>query len=59
MTSSDFRAWLERHAFTYEVAAVQLGISRRLIGYYAGTNVDFFAEACLIGLGFEHSGVIA
>jgi hypothetical protein len=36
MTSSDFRAWLERHAFTYEVAAAQLGISRRLVGYYAG-----------------------
>ena len=35
MTSADFRAWLERHKFTYDAAAAQLGISRRLVAYYA------------------------
>ncbi|MBV8746324.1 MAG: hypothetical protein JO134_14905 [Xanthobacteraceae bacterium] len=35
MSSADFRAWLERHNFTYDAAAAQLGISRRLVAYYA------------------------
>jgi hypothetical protein len=35
MTSADFRAWLERHKLTYDAAAAQLGISRRLVAYYA------------------------
>jgi hypothetical protein len=48
MTSSDFRAWLERHALTYEAAAAQLGISRRLVGYYAGKRSvpRYIALAC-------------
>jgi hypothetical protein len=35
MTSADFHAWLERHKLTYDAAAAQLGISRRLVAYYA------------------------
>jgi hypothetical protein len=48
MTSSDFRAWLERHALTYEAAAAQLGISRRLVGYYASKRrvPRYIALAC-------------
>jgi hypothetical protein len=48
MDSSDFRAWLERHALTYEAAAAQLGISRRLVGYYASRRrvPRYIALAC-------------
>ena len=48
MTSSDFRAWLERHALTYEAAAAQLGVSRRLVGYYASKRrvPRYIALAC-------------
>jgi hypothetical protein len=48
MDSSDFRAWLERHSLTYEAAAAQLGISRRLVGYYAGKRrvPRYIALAC-------------
>jgi hypothetical protein len=48
MDSSDFRAWLERHAFTYEAAAAHLGISRRLVGYYASRRrvPRYIALAC-------------
>lgn len=35
MSSADFRDWLERHKLTYDAAAAQLGISRRLVAYYA------------------------
>jgi hypothetical protein len=34
MSSADFQAWLGRHKFTYDAAAAQLGISRRLVAYY-------------------------
>jgi len=48
MTSSDFRAWLGREALTYEAAAAQLGISRRLVGYYASKRrvPRYIALAC-------------
>ena len=48
MEPSDFRGWLERHHFTYEAAAAQLGISRRLVGYYAGKRrvPRYIALAC-------------
>ena len=35
MDASDFRAWRKRHHLTNEAAAAHLGISRRLVGYYA------------------------
>lgn len=56
MDSSDFRAWLERHALTYEAAAAQLGISRRLVGYYAGKRrvPRYIALACCY-LDSQHS----
>jgi hypothetical protein len=49
LDSSDFRAWLERHSFTYEAASAQLGISRRLVGYYASRRrvPRYIALACL------------
>jgi hypothetical protein len=48
MTSSDFHAWLERLKLTYEAAAAQLGISRRLVGYYADKRdvPRYIALAC-------------
>jgi hypothetical protein len=48
MDSSDFRAWLERHALTYDAAAAQLGISRRLVAYYASKRrvPRYIALAC-------------
>ena len=48
MEPSDFRGWLERHHFTYEAAAAQLGISRQLVGYYAGKHrvPRYIALAC-------------
>lgn len=33
-SSAQFRAWMERHGFSYDTAADALGISRRLVGYY-------------------------
>ena len=35
MTPDDFRAWLKRQKLTLDSAAAQLGISRRLVAYYA------------------------
>ena len=35
MTPDDFRAWLKRQKLTFDSAAAQLGISRRLVAYYA------------------------
>jgi len=35
MDASDFRAWRKRHHLTNEAVAAHLGISRRLVGYYA------------------------
>jgi hypothetical protein len=48
MSSEDFRAWLERHKFTYETASAQLGISRRLVAYYADKRriPRYIALAC-------------
>ena len=48
MDSADFRAWLERHKFTYDAAAAQLGISRRLVAYYASKRhvPRYIALAC-------------
>jgi hypothetical protein len=48
MSSTDFRAWLERLGLTYEAASAQLGISRRLVAYYAGKRhlPRYIALAC-------------
>jgi hypothetical protein len=48
MSPSDFRAWLERQQLTQEQAAAQLGISRRLVAYYAGKRhvPRYIALAC-------------
>jgi hypothetical protein len=48
MDSADFRAWLARHKLTYDAASAQLGISRRLVAYYASKrNVPrYIALAC-------------
>lgn len=48
MSSADFRAWLERHKLTYDAAAAQLGISRRLVAYYASKRdlPRYIALAC-------------
>lgn len=35
MEPAEFAAFLARHKLTYEAAAAQLGISRRLVAYYA------------------------
>jgi len=48
MDSADFRVWLERHKFTYDAASAQLGISRRLVAYYASRRrvPRYIALAC-------------
>jgi hypothetical protein len=35
MSSADFAEFLRRHSFSLDGAAAQLGISRRLVAYYA------------------------
>jgi DNA-binding transcriptional regulator YiaG len=35
MTADDFRHWRERQAYTLDTAARALGISRRMVAYYA------------------------
>ncbi|WP_349369351.1 hypothetical protein [Salinarimonas sp.] len=35
MEPADFVAFMKRHGLTYDAAAAQLGISRRLVAYYA------------------------
>lgn len=35
MRADDFRAWMEAHALTLDSAASALGLSRRMIAYYA------------------------
>jgi hypothetical protein len=35
MTPADFSAFLQRHSLSLDAAAAQLGISRRLVAYYA------------------------
>ena len=47
-TEGDFRSFLEDTGLTRDAAAAQLGISRRLIGYYAkGRSIPrFIALAC-------------
>lgn len=48
MSAQDFAAFLKRHNFTYESAAAHLGISRRLVGYYASERKvpRYIALAC-------------
>jgi hypothetical protein len=48
MDPADFAEFLRRHKLTYEAAAAQLGISRRLVGYYASERQvpRYIALAC-------------
>ena len=48
MGPADFKAWLDRHKLTFDAAAAQLGISRRLVAYYAGNRPvpRYIALAC-------------
>jgi hypothetical protein len=48
MQPADFAAFLKRHRLTYEAAAAQLGISRRLVAYYASERQvpRYIALAC-------------
>jgi hypothetical protein len=48
MSSADFGDWLKRHKLTYDAAAAQLGISRRLVAYYADRRPvpRYIALAC-------------
>jgi hypothetical protein len=48
MSSDDFGAWMNRNKLTYDAAAAQLGISRRLVAYYAnGQRIPrYIALAC-------------
>ncbi|KQT61351.1 hypothetical protein ASG52_00220 [Methylobacterium sp. Leaf456] len=46
MTNVDFAAFLERNGLTYDAAAVQLGVSRRMVAYYAKSH----AVPRLVGL---------
>lgn len=48
MTPADFSAFLSRHRLTFDAAAAQLGISRRLVAYYAKERAvpRYIALAC-------------
>lgn len=48
MTPADFKAFLDRNGLTFDAAAAQLGISRRLVAYYAGRREAprYIALAC-------------
>jgi hypothetical protein len=48
MTTVKFEQWLERNDLTYDGAAATLGISRRLVAYYAGGQriPRYIALAC-------------
>jgi len=48
MTSEDFAGFLQRNALSFDSAAAQLGISRRLVAYYAKerTIPRYIALAC-------------
>jgi DNA-binding transcriptional regulator YiaG len=48
MTPTDFKAFLDRNGLSFDAAAAQLGISRRLVAYYAsGRDVPrYIALAC-------------
>jgi hypothetical protein len=48
MTPADFRAWMQQHRLTYDAAAGALGISRRLVAYYASQRriPRYIALAC-------------
>ncbi len=38
MSSADFSAFMKRHKFTFDRAAAELGISKRLAAYYASSR---------------------
>lgn len=38
MTNAEFAAFLQRHGLTYEAAAARLGLSRRMVAYYAKSH---------------------
>lgn len=48
MEPADFAGFLKRHRLTYDAAAAQLGISRRLVAYYASERQvpRYIALAC-------------
>jgi hypothetical protein len=48
MTSAEFSSFLARNGFTYDAAAAELGISRRLVAYYASGKAipRYIALAC-------------
>jgi hypothetical protein len=48
MTPADFSAFLQRHSLSLDAAAAQLGISRRLVAYYAKERAipRYIALAC-------------
>jgi predicted transcriptional regulator len=35
MPAAEFRAWMTRNGLSYTAAARALGLSRRMVGYYA------------------------
>jgi hypothetical protein len=39
MTPTDFQAFMKRHGFSYDATAAALGISRRLVAYYARERI--------------------
>ncbi len=38
MTNAEFAAFLQRHGLTHDTAAARLGISRRMVAYYAKSH---------------------
>jgi len=48
MTPADFKAFLDRNGLSFDAAAAQLGVSRRLVAYYASGHAvpRYIALAC-------------
>lgn len=53
MAPAAFRAWMQRHALTQEGAAAALGLSRRMIAYYASGEKVIPKTVLLATVGWE------
>ncbi len=53
MRAEDFRAWMEAHGMTLDSAASALGLSRRMIAYYASGEKEIPKTVLLATEGYR------
>jgi len=53
MPAEAFRAWVDRHGFTYDAAADALGIARRLVAYYLSGEKEIPRTVALACAGYD------